>query len=102
MLRFKAAALACDPTQLAGLVVGELPGQSEELRLSKPRATIITQGKGPGQELARVRRLVVRRGVARLRQGNDDLAILDIDLKISRTGHACTLQRKGAPTEAGA
>ena len=71
-----------DPPQLSCLLVGDLPGFPDERRLRDRRPSIDLLWEMLAMKLWRVRRLIVRHGVPRSRQGNHDLATLHFDVKV--------------------
>jgi hypothetical protein len=71
-----------DPTELARLVVGELPSAREKFRLIHWGAMIVLHGVALGEKLRRVSRFMKRHGVARARHPNDDIAVLNFGQQI--------------------
>ena len=71
-----------DPPQLSCLLVGDLPGFPDERRLRNRRPSIDLLGEMLAMKLSRVRRLKVRHGVPRSRQGNHDLTTLHFDVEV--------------------
>jgi hypothetical protein len=70
-----------DPPELTRLVVGELPGPFEELCLGHWDAAIILRREVLCEKPRGVCRLVVRDGVVRERQGDDDLVFQNFHVK---------------------
>jgi len=71
-----------NPPQLFCLLIGDLPGFSDECRLRNRRPSIDLLWETLAMKLSRVRRLIVPNRVPRSRQGNYDLTILHFDVKI--------------------
>jgi len=77
-----------DPPELTRLVVGELPGSFEELCLSHWDAAIILRREVLCEKPRGVCQLIVRDGVVRERQGDDNLVFQNFHLKSApRVGH---------------
>src|SRR6476646_413711 len=87
-----------DPPEHTRLVVSELPGPFEELRLGHWCATIILRREVLCEKPRGACRLVVRDGVVRERQGDDDLVFQNFHVKSApRVGHRFLSFTPGAP-----
>ena len=71
-----------DPAQLFRLRAGELPGLPHKCGLRDRRPSIHLHWDMLAMKLWGVCRFIVRRGVSRSRQGNNDLLTLHFDVKV--------------------
>ena len=74
-----------DPPERTRLVVSELPGPFEELRLGQWDAAIILCREVLCEKPRGGCRLVIRDGVVRERQGDDDLVFQNVHVKVCPT-----------------